>query len=138
MVFRTYLTFHGECSEAIELYKRAFKTEVIQILKFKDMPANPNFPIPEEDKERVVQCTLAVGDDFIRLSDYPSNMPYKDAVSDRVGIAVEADKELITNAFNVLAEEGTIKLPLGETFYSPCAGGLYDKFGVTWNLVTPK
>jgi PhnB protein len=34
MQIRPYLTFKGECQEAIELYKRAFKIEKAEIMRF--------------------------------------------------------------------------------------------------------
>ncbi len=138
MKLRPYLTFKGNCSEAIELYKRAFKTETMQILRFSGLPANPNFPIPDDYKDKVVQATMKFGDDFIRLSDCGPGQSLNDPESERISIAVETGIEEVKFAFSVLAEEGRIAMPLAETFYSPCAGVVFDKFGVMWNFVAQK
>ncbi len=138
MKFRPYLTYNGECNEAIELYKRAFRTDVMQILRFSDMPAGPGFSIPEDYKSRVVQATLRLGEDFIRMSDCGPGQPLNDPESERVSIAVEASVEDVKYAFGVLAEEGRVGIELAETFYSPCAGVVFDKFGVMWNFVAQK
>lgn len=138
MKIRPYLTYAGNCSEAIELYKRAFKTDVIQIMRFSDMPPNPNFKLPEEYLNRVVQATLKLGDDFIRMSDCGPNQSLNDPESERISIAVETSAEEVRYAFDVIASDGgRVGMPLAETFYSKCAGVVFDKFGVMWNFVAP-
>ena len=137
MKIRPYLTFDGGCAEAIEIYKRAFKTDTIEFMLFSQMPEVPGLEIPEEYKNRVVQATMKFGDDFIRMSDcgYAPDFKLNEQESERISLAVEASIEDIKHAFGVLAEEGRVGMDLAETFYSPCAGVVFDKFGVMWNLV---
>lgn len=135
MKIRPYLTFNGECNEAIELYKRAFKTDTIQVLKFGDMPPNKDFPIPAEFQSRIMQCTMKFGDDFIRLSDCGPGQPLDAPQSERISLAIETNIEAVKFAFAILEEEGEVGMALEETFYSPCAGVVFDKFGVMWNFV---
>lgn len=135
MKIRPYLTFNGECSEAIELYERAFKTEVLQVLKFGDMPASPDFELPESFKERILQCTMQFGDDFIRMSDCGPGHNLIDPKSERISLAIETNIEAVKFAFSILEEEGHVGIPLAKTFYSPCSGVVFDKFGVMWNFV---
>lgn len=135
MKVRPYLTFNGECNEAIRLYKNAFSTDILQIMHFRDLPPSPDFPIPDEYKDRVVQVTLKIGDDFIRMSDCGPGMKLNDRESERISIAVECSVDEVRRAFSALSAEGRVGMPLGETFYSPCAGVVFDKFGVMWNFV---
>lgn len=135
MKIRPYLTFDGTCEEAIDLYKRAFKTETLQLMRFSEIPPNPDFPIPETFKDRILQCTMVFGDDYIRLSDCGPGAKLNDPESERISLAVETSVEEVKYAFAALAEEGRIGIPLAETFYSPCAGVVFDKFGVMWNFV---
>ncbi|MCL1988412.1 MAG: VOC family protein [Firmicutes bacterium] len=133
MKTRPYLTFKGKCNEALDLYKRAFNTEA-RVMHFGDMPANPNFPILDEEKDFVLQATLKIGDDYMRMSDCGLNHPLNESVTEQICISVEATIEETKHAFAVLAEEGRITMPLGDHFYSPCAGILFDKFGIMWNF----
>ena len=137
MKVRSYLTFAGQCAEAIALYKRAFKTDTLQVMKLSDMPPNPAFPVPEEAKDLIMQATLQFGGDFIRMSDC-FGAPLNEQETERISIAVETDADAIRHAFGVLAEEGRVGMELSEHFYSPCAGVVFDKFGVMWNLVAQK
>ncbi len=138
MKIRPYLTFNGTCADAIDLYKRAFKTEVLQIMRFSDLPPQSEFQIPDSYKNRIIQATLQMGDDFIRLSDCGPGHQLNDQNTEKLSIAVEASVDIVQHAFTILAEEGTVGIPLAETFYSPCAGVVFDKLGVMWNLVGQK
>jgi PhnB protein len=138
MKIRPYLTYNGTCAEAIELYKRAFKADTLQVMRFSDMPPNPNFQIPDEYRDRILQATMQFGDDYIRLSDCGPGQPLNDPESERISLAVETTVDAVQYAFAVLAEEGRVGMPLAETFYSPCAGVVFDKFGVMWNFVAQK
>lgn len=134
MQVRPYLTFKGECQEALELYERAFRIEEKEVMRFKDMPENPENPmqIPDAQKNWILQATLPFGDNYIRMSDTIREL--NDASTDRIGIVLESDVDTTKHAFAVLAEEGTVSMPLQETFFSPAYGIIYDKYGVMWNL----
>lgn len=134
MQIRPYLTFKGECQEAIELYKRAFKTEVSEIMRYSDIPQSQDNPmkIPANKKNWILQATIPFGDNFMRLSDTVREL--NDASTDRIGIVVESNMDIVKHAFEFLAEEGEVDMPLQETFFSPSYGIVYDKFGVMWNL----
>jgi PhnB protein len=135
MQIRPYLTFKGECQEAIELYTRGFKTEVSAIMRFSDIPQSPDnpMPIPESQKNWIVQATIPFGDNFMRLSDCIGEL--NDPPSERVAIVVECKIDEVKHAFNVLSEAGQVGIPLQKTFFSPCHGVVYDKYGVMWNFV---
>jgi PhnB protein len=42
MEIRPYLTFKGECQEDIELYHKAFDIKTPELMRFGDMPPNPD------------------------------------------------------------------------------------------------
>ncbi len=130
MEIRPYLSFKGECNEAIALYSRAFNTVVIDMMRYGDVPGGP--PVPEDKKGQVLQATLRFGDNFIRMSDSFGDL--NDAVSERVAIAVECSEDEVRLAFSVLSEQGKVDMPLQKTFFSPCYGIVVDKYGVMWNL----
>lgn len=136
MKIRPYLTFDGQCTEAIELYKKAFRTDTIDVMLFSQLPPIPGFEVPEEYKARVVQATMKFGDDYIRMSDcgYAPGFKLNDQESERISLAIETSAENIKHAYEVLKEEGRVGIELAQTFYSPCAGVVFDKFGVMWNL----
>jgi PhnB protein len=46
------------------------------------------------------------------------------------------DKAEIERLFNALAKDGSVDMPLGQTFFSELYGMLTDKFGIRWQLST--
>lgn len=132
MQIRPYLTFGGNCQEAIELYTKAFNTKVTDIVRASDMPQNPDNSMSmfETQKDLIVQATLQLGDNFIRLSDCFGEL--NDPPSERVSIIVECSMDEVKQGFSILSEEGSVGSPLQAAFYSPCTGVVYDKFGVMW------
>ena|GEM_PF-2897970 len=137
MKVRPYLTYAGQCTEAIALYERAFKAELIQIARFWEMPSNPGAaPLSDVEKDLVFQAIMRFGkSDFIRMSDCHGRS-LNENESERVSIVVETTEELVRHAFAVLSEEGRVGIELSEQIYSSCTGVVFDKFGVMWNLVT--
>ena len=55
----------------------------------------------------------------------------------RSGIArpTEADAR---RAFDALADGGSVEMPLGKTFWSPCFGMVTDRFGLGWMVTVPQ
>lgn len=137
MKIRPYLTYSGDCVEAINLYKRAFGAEVLQIMRYKELSVD-TFNFPVSYAEQVVQATIKIGDDFIRLSDCGPGARLNDPESERISLAIEASVSEVTHGFKVISEEGRVGIPLAETFYSPWAGVVFDKFGVMWNFIGQK
>jgi PhnB protein len=46
-------------------------------------------------------------------------------------------EEKAHHAFNALANEGSVQMPLSKTFWSPCFGMVKDKFNVEWMIMVP-
>jgi PhnB protein len=135
MQIRPYITYKGECQEAIDLYTKAFKTEVSQMMRASEIPPNPDNPIsiPESQKDWIVQAVVPFGDTFIRVSDCFHEL--NDSLSERISISIECSVDEVKHAFSTLAEDGRVATPLASTFFSPCHGIVFDKFGVMWNFV---
>lgn len=135
MHLRPYLIFKGECQEALELYQRAFQIEATEIMRYSDIPQDPNNPVPFTDEQMkwIAMATLPFDENFIRMSDTIGEL--NDTSSQRISLAVEFEANMVKNAFEVLSQEGKVETPLMQTFFSPCYGLVYDKFGVMWTLV---
>ncbi|MEI8019825.1 MAG: VOC family protein, partial [Schlesneria sp.] len=54
----------------------------------------------------------------------------------KLAMAVPTE-EKAHQAFNSLANGGTIQMPLTKTFWSPCYGMVTDKFNVEWMVMVP-
>lgn len=127
--------FEGRCEEAIEFYRGAIGAEVVTLMRMKDCPEPAGCGMPPGSGEKVMHASLRIGDAEIMVSDglcpgepdfrgFSLSLPARDAA--------EADR-----LFAALADGGEVRMPLGETFFSPRFGMLADRFGLGWMIVVP-
>ncbi|MEI3605674.1 VOC family protein [Pseudogracilibacillus sp. SE30717A] len=133
-----YLSFVDEGQAAIKFYEIALEAKVINIKTFGDMPPNPERPLPEEIKDRILNAHLKIGNTNLMISDsFPGsdNAPTKGNSQISI-VLITNDPEKTEEVFNRLKENGTVTMPLQKTFWSPAYGHVTDKFGVTWQIST--
>ncbi|WP_219839180.1 VOC family protein [Paenibacillus sp. R14(2021)] len=131
-----YLIFAGNTREAVHFYEKALGGKVIGIMAFGDMPADPNYPMTDEMKNRVMHAHLKVGDSELMFSDTFDGMPH--TPGDTVQIAIHPKEEArAREIFAALEDGGQIVMPLQKTDWSPLYGIVKDKFGVTFQVNVP-
>ncbi|CAM3670828.1 VOC family protein [Mesobacillus zeae] len=130
-----YLVLNGDGQEAVRFYENALDAKVLGVQTFGDMPENPEYPLPPEAKDRILNAHLKVGDVDLMLSDTFPGQPYQ--IGDQVTIAlIINEKEKTKEVFEKLQKGGKVLMPLQETFWSPYYGQVSDQFGVTWQVST--
>lgn len=130
-----YLVLDGNAREAIAFYEQALRAQVVGVQTFGEMPPDPNHPIPDGVKDRILHAMLKVGETDLMFSDTFPGMPYQ--TGNHVTIAIVTDNVTTSKElFDALAEGGQVSMPMQETFWSPAYGQLTDKFGVGWQVTT--
>ena len=127
-----YLMFHGQCEEAMRFYCRALGTKIEMLMPYSDSPADPSDPnkVPAGWENKVMHGSFRVGDVHVMASD---TWLEEEARIGGFSLSLSlADADVADRVFAALAEGGTIKMPLGQTFWSPLFGMLTDRFGVSW------
>ncbi|AOV07138.1 VOC family protein [Sporosarcina ureilytica] len=133
MAVDVYLTFNGDCREAVEFYARVFKTEKPHIMTFGESPQNPDYPLPEEAKDLVMHARLTISGSNVMFSDTFPGYPFVEGNNITLAV-VSKDIDEIRSAYEGLKEGGTVEMELQETFWSKCYGKVKDKFGIGWQL----
>lgn len=128
-----YLVFDGRAKEAIEFYESVLGANVTGVMTFGDGPSNPEFPIPEEAKNRIMNAHLKIGASEMMLSDTFPGQPIMIGNHVTVAVIIESADET-KEIFEKLAIGGEIGMPLQKTFWSPAYGAVIDKFGVSWQV----
>lgn len=125
-----YLTFNGNCNEAMNFYKDVFGGE-LRVQKFGDAPMDS----PADAKDRIMHAHLSNGAFNLLASDVmPGQAPIE---GNNVTLNVNCDsKDQQDQYFNKLAEGGKITMPLENTFWGAYFGMLTDKFGMHWMFNT--
>lgn len=134
MHIEPYLFFDGRCEEAIEFYRRALGAEVLMLMRFEESPdPPPPGRVAPGSEKKILHAALQIGASQIMLSDghcggRPSFQGF--ALSLTARDAAEADR-----LFAALADGGDVRMPLGQTFFSPRFGMVADRFGVEWMVI---
>ena len=121
-----YITFKGDCGEAIEFYKNALDAEVLFNQTVGESPMAGMGPA-----ENIMHCTMRVGDSTIMMCD---DITSAGAAGDgNISLAIGLnDPERAKKIFTNLAEDGSVIMPLEKTYWAEAFGVLTDKFGVRW------
>ncbi len=128
-----YLFFNGNTGEAVQFYEKALGGKVMGITTFGDMPADPNYPLSDDMKNRVMHAHLKVGDADLMFSDTYDGMPYQPG--ETVQIAVHPKEEArAREIFAALEDGGQVIVPLHKTDWTPLYGMVKDKFGVNFHI----
>ncbi|WP_040206266.1 VOC family protein [Neobacillus jeddahensis] len=131
-----YLFFDGNAKEAVYFYEKALGGKVMGIMTYGDMPADPNHPLTDDMKNRVMHAHLKVGDADIMFSDTYEGMPYQPG--DSIQMAIHPKEEArAREIFAALEDGGQVIVPLHKTDWSPLYGQVKDKFGVNFQVNVP-
>ncbi|HRQ63456.1 MAG TPA: VOC family protein [Xanthomonadaceae bacterium] len=134
MTIQPYLHFNGNCEEAFTFYRDALGAEMDMQMRYRESPD----PVPPECmppgwEDKVMHSALRIGDTLLMGCDDGTGQ------SERFqGFALSltaADAEMARKRFDALAEGGSVLMPLGPTFFSPCFGMTRDRFGVSWMVL---
>ena len=125
----TYVTFAGNCEEALNFYKEALGGEIIQISHMGD----GQMEVPEILKDKVMHARLQIGESVLYMSDTFEPASVKQGNNVSLSLEIE-DTTKLENLFNKLSAGGTVKMPLEDTFWGARFGMFTDKFGIHWMM----
>ena len=125
-----YLSFNGNCAEAMRFYERALGGTLEVLLRNADSPMAAQ--TPKEHADRIMHARLALpAGGALYAGDCPPQMKYSGI--DGVGLTLNYETVAqATAVFNALAEGGTVSMALQPMFWAKIWGMLTDKFGTPW------
>ncbi|MDB5017860.1 MAG: hypothetical protein JWQ84_2692 [Mucilaginibacter sp.] len=140
-----YLSFPGNCEEALNAYQVIFNGEIGQINRYD----NPSVKVPEGFKNKIMHTALTFGDNTIMFTDampvtsekdgivFFDEMPgYKVNYGNGIALSIGlTDIAQTTEIFNKLADNGNITVPLEKQFWGSWFGQVTDRFGISWMLM---
>lgn len=133
MSLHAYLIFQGNAKEAMKFYSRVLGTEEPSIMYFKDMPPNPEFPIPEGCGDWVMHGSISFNNQSIMFSDLLPGTPYK--IGNHMSLLIDLeDIDVLKSLFDKFNDEAKVTMPFAPTFWAKGFGSLIDKFGVEWQF----
>ncbi|MBI1895923.1 MAG: VOC family protein [Acidobacteria bacterium] len=123
-----YLVFSGQCETAFRFYEQCLRGKIEAMLPHAGTPAEAH--VPPEWRSKIMHARLVVGDAVLMGSDAPPDRyqaPQGFSVTLQMKDPAEADR-----IFHALAENGTVRMPIQQTFWAVRFGMLVDRFGIPW------
>lgn len=124
-----YLTFNGNCRDAMYFYKDCFGGDLI-LQTVKGSPMEHHWP--KEAQDNILHASLSSDAISILASDMVDQNGHMIGNNVTLALICNTDNE-IEFYFSSLSKDGTIKYPL-HNFYAGKIGGILDRFGVNWLL----
>lgn len=133
-VINPSINFNGNAEEAFNFYKSVFGGEFKKIVRLKDM-ASPEFPVAENDANKIMHIALSIGKNILIGNDVPSFMGKVNEMENRSKIAISAEsREEADKLFNGLSVDGSVEFPMGESPWGSYFGMFRDKYGIEWMI----
>ncbi|MGB3790349.1 MAG: VOC family protein [Phormidesmis sp.] len=130
MQLAPYLSFNGNCEAAFKFYEQCFGGKADEKMIWGESPMADELSADWRDK--VMHTSLSVGDTAVMGADSPPDQ-YEKPQGFSVSISIDDPTEA-ERAFKALAENGTIKMPIQETFWATRFGMLVDQFDIPWMI----
>ncbi|MES2447536.1 MAG: VOC family protein [Bacteroidota bacterium] len=140
MLVNPYLNFNGNTEEVFNFYKSVFGGEFAAIMRYKDLPAGENLEdgcaegVKNEEGDKIMHIALNIGSTMLMGADVPANM---EAVKfgTNVSLCISTDNRAAADEFFAgLSKDGTVQMPMQDTFWGDYYGMLTDKYATQWMI----
>ena len=125
---KPYISFKGNCEEAMNFYKEKLGAEVLFMGRYGDSPMAGKGP-----DDAIMHCSIKIGDSVIMACDNVFEDSNPTTVGNNISLALGTnDIAHAEKTFDAMSDGATICMPMQETFWAERFGMLTDKFGINW------
>ncbi len=130
MQINPYLFFNGDCEDAFKFYQRVLGGEIVAMITHASTPAAEH--VAPELQNKIIHARLVVDGRVLMGSDSPPEY-FKPMAGCSVSVNVDEPAEA-ERIFKELSENGSVQMPMEETFWAIRFGMLTDRFGIPWMI----
>jgi len=123
-----YLTFDGNCGEAMRFYAHLLGGK-LQMHTVGESPGGDQ--APPEARARIMHAHLDLGDRVLMASDDMAGRAYEGMKNIHLTLHYKSTDEA-KRIFDALADGATVTMPFQKTFWAEGFGMLVDRFGTPW------
>lgn len=129
-----YLSFDGNCEEALNFYAQCLGGKLTTVYRYKDAPPDSGMgEVPAGWGDKLMHANLEADGAQIMGSDVPSSMGGGGKFAGfTVSVYIKEDVERARKVFEALGQGGQVNMPFDKPFWGGHFGQLVDKFGVPW------
>lgn len=133
-IINPYINFNGNAEQAFNFYKSVFGGEFELLIRFKDV-ASAEFPIPENEADKIMRIVLSIGANKLIANDVPEVLGPVNENENRSKISVSTEsREEADRIFGGLTQGGSIEMPMSESPWGTYFGMFRDKYGIEWTV----
>ncbi len=127
-----YLTFDGNCREAMEFYSSVFGTSIDSIQTFAEGPESSS----DVDGQRIMHASMSFENGTLMASDTPQDSSGL-VIGDNFSLSLETKNPEQTDDWleKLSSDGGTLTMPAEKTFWGAYFGMCRDRFGINWMLL---
>lgn len=130
-----YLIFNGNCETAFLHYSKVFDLPITQISRFGEMPSNPEKQLSQTDANKIMHICIPLENGTTLMGSDTNADSEKTSVGNNISISINAISQAQADQFfDLLSENGNIKMPIQKTFWNAYFGMLTDQFGINWMI----
>ncbi len=130
MQLSPHLHFKGQCEAAFRFYEKCLGGKIAMMVTHEGTPMADQ--VPPDWRKKIIHARMTVGDSVLMGCDAPPDR-YEEPKGFSVTLNVDKPAEA-ERIFNALADNGTVGMPLQETFWAHRFGMLVDRFGTPWMI----
>lgn len=143
MSLSPYISFSGQCEQAIQFYQQALNAELTYKITFGEMPDPEQGSASDEGcasgqtfaDSDIAHANLRIDGSELMMSDGRQNQ------ADYSGFTLSLATQNVAQGkkwFDALAAEGRVTMAWQETFWAHGFGMVTDKFGIPWMINVAK
>jgi PhnB protein len=130
MRVNSYLLFNGNCETAFKFYEKCLGGKIQTLMPHEGTPMASQ--VPENWRSKIIHAAMSLGDELLMGSDAPPDHYQKpQGFSVTLNLNDTAESERI---FRELSEDGSVQMPLQETFWAKRFAMFTDRFGIPWMI----
>ena len=129
-LLESYLTFNGNCAEAMRFYERTLNGKMQMMMTHAESPMGAQ--ASAANRNRIMHSRLIIdGGQALMAADTMAGDPPEKMSGFSLSLGYHTAAEA-TRIFNALADGGRVTMPPQPTFWVETFGMLVDKFGTPW------
>jgi PhnB protein len=125
----SYLTFDGNCADAMRFYERTIGGKLAILMTHAESPMAAQTPPGSAD--RIMHARLELDGGVLMASDSMVGQSYKGMHGFSLSLVYPTAAEA-KRTFDALAAGGRVTMPIDKTFWAEAFGMLIDRFGTPW------
>lgn len=129
-MLNAYLTFDGNCAEAMRFYEKALDAKLEMLLTAGQSPMADQ--VPAEMADRVMHARLSLNGGIVMAGDAMRGCGDFTGMKGFSLTLSYATAEEAARRFDALSAGATVTMPLQKTFWAETCGMLTDRFGTPW------